>query len=311
MRFAVESWAPEYGSPADEAALAERTDPVEVDSEVPRDQWAPLSPPAGTAPPACCAFVDGVRRVDARVWVAGDRGLDRQGICATYAAGVVTCRGAEAKVVAAEVRRGVFVSGTDAGTIETRHGGYRHHAVATDDPDALSIALQDAMADLEHRVSAEAGVASLGSDGLLVVDGPLRDRIRLPGAVGYIKTHRAPYLPEGPDLVVAELGVGQRTPLFLIAGRWSRWSWYLRLPGVIGHSWAGIVRCEISADLPAAEAALLAHRVSRTLPRFASVPQKDARAPQNLFPIAGLERELRRRLGDPALLIRSLREAAA
>ncbi|MCU1353688.1 MAG: hypothetical protein JWM05_2897, partial [Acidimicrobiales bacterium] len=32
---------------------------------------------------------------------------------------------------------------------------------------------------------------------------------------------------------------------------------------------------------------------------------------QNLFPIAGLERELRRRLGDPALLIRSLREAAA
>ena len=39
-------------------------------------------------------------------------------------------------------------------------------------------------------------------------------------------------------------------------------------------------------------------------------PPKDPRAPQNLYPIAGLERELRRRLGDPALLYRSLRAAA-
>jgi hypothetical protein len=37
---------------------------------------------------------------------------------------------------------------------------------------------------------------------------------------------------------------------------------------------------------------------------------KDSRAPQNLFPIAGLERALRRRLGDPGLLYRALRTAA-
>ena len=46
------------------------------------------------------------------------------------------------------------------------------------------------------------------------------------------------------------------------------------------------------------------------LPRFASEPHKDSRAPQNLYPIAGLERELRRRLGDPRLLYRALRAAA-
>jgi len=34
---------------------------------------------------------------------------------------------------------------------------------------------------------------------------------------------------------------------------------------------------------------------------------KDPRAPQNLYPIAGLERELRRRLGNPQILHRSLR----
>ncbi len=47
------------------------------------------------------------------------------------------------------------------------------------------------------------------------------------------------------------------------------------------------------------------------LPRFASEPHKDTRAPQNLYPIGGLERELRRRLGDQALLFRSLKRAAA
>ena len=41
-----------------------------------------------------------------------------------------------------------------------------------------------------------------------------------------------------------------------------------------------------------------------------SAEYKDARAPQNLHPIAGLERELRRRLGHPGLLYRSLRRAS-
>ena len=47
------------------------------------------------------------------------------------------------------------------------------------------------------------------------------------------------------------------------------------------------------------------------LPGFASAAHKDPRAPQNLYPIAGLERELRRRLGNPLLLFRALRAQAA
>jgi hypothetical protein len=47
------------------------------------------------------------------------------------------------------------------------------------------------------------------------------------------------------------------------------------------------------------------------LPPLASSAHKDPRAPQNLVPIGGLERELRRRLGDQQLLYRSLRMAAA
>ena len=58
-----------------------------------------------------------------------------------------------------------------------------------------------------------------------------------------------------------------------------------------------------------AEVVALADLTSRLLPRFASTPHKDPRAPQNLVPIGGLERELRRRLGDQQLLSRSLRAA--
>jgi hypothetical protein len=72
-----------------------------------------------------------------------------------------------------------------------------------------------------------------------------------------------------------------------------------------------VVRVEASADRTVVEASRLADLSAATLPRFASVPHKDPRAPQNLFPIGGLERELRRRLGDPAFVQRALRSAAA
>jgi hypothetical protein len=63
--------------------------------------------------------------------------------------------------------------------------------------------------------------------------------------------------------------------------------------------------------LPVPEVVRLADLSVLLLPPLASAPHKDPRAPQNLVPIGGLERELRRRLGDQQLLYRSLRSAAA
>src|SRR5512147_306719 len=84
-----------------------------------------------------------------------------------------------------------------------------------------------------------------------------------------------------------------------------------RLPCTPGAPWAGVVRLECPADIPTAEAIALANLSQLVMPRYASCEYKDTRAPQNLVPVAGLERELRRRLGNPVLLSRALRVAAA
>lgn len=306
MKYVVDQWAPEYGSPMSAEALEETTATVDVEPEVPVEEWAPRTPPDTTHVPSDIAFVDGVRRVEARIWVESDRGLTHQGLCASYAAGVVHCNGA-ATVVDAEVQRGVFCDAPDLVPIETRHGRFGVRPVPSPAAgEALTLALQGAMADLERSVSDD-----VPDDCLLVVDGPLRDRTGLDHAVGYVKTHHVAYLPTTVRETVPLLDAGQRTPVFLIGdGGFRRWSWYVRLPGDRSHGWAGVVRCEVSPDRTTDSVVAIADTTCVVLPRFASEPHKDSRAPQNLYPIAGLERELRRRLGDPRLLYRALRAAA-
>ena len=52
-----------------------------------------------------------------------------------------------------------------------------------------------------------------------------------------------------------------------------------------------------------------AERAAGWLPAFASALHRDARAPVNLTPIAGLERHLHRLQGDARLALRAAREA--
>ena len=71
------------------------------------------------------------------------------------------------------------------------------------------------------------------------------------------------------------------------------------------------MRCELPAAGSVVAAVERADLVSACLPRFASQAHKEPRAPQNLVPIAGLEQRLRHLLGDPFVLERALRVAAA
>lgn len=303
MRYAVDAWAPDYGASLDDAFLEPSDATIDLAYETPADRWRPVTPEPSD--PACLLFVDGVQRIDARVWITGDDGGTRLGVCATFAAGVTRCDGA-ASIEGTEVRRGLFTAAADAQPIETRHGTYHVLAAAGESGEQLGLAVSQRMSELERQVAERAGDADL-----LVIDGPLRGRGHLADAVGYIKSHRVGYLPPELHTIVEQLAPGDRTPLFLMTTDWSRFSWYLRLPGGgDSHAWSGVVRCEASADLPRDEVIARANRAAAWLPRFASSRHKDPRAPQNLYPIAGLERELRRRCGDATLLYRSLLASA-
>ena len=233
----------------------------------------------------------------------GDR--TRPGVCASVAAGAVYCVSTSARVVASTVFRAVYAEGSSAaGPVLTRHGTYEFVPCVSDTPDDLHKGIRDRMALLETQVA-----SSDGAD-LVIFDGPLRGRTDRNG-VGFVKTQQLQYLPDREQRILATLRPGQRTPLFLIGSSgFTRWSWYLRLPGPIVHPMSGVARCELAGLGSLEDASRRADLVTSTLPRYASEPHKDARAPQNLYPIAGLENELRRRLGDRDVMERALRIAA-
>jgi hypothetical protein len=325
MRWSVESWDPAYGLPGEALDLEDSSADVVVDIEVPAAHWAPLDvPPPLPGIADTVVFIDGVRWVDARAWVHGPDGSVAPALCATYGAGAVRCDGA-ARIAAVLIERGLFTASPHAVDIHTRAGDYPLRTVGSTRTEALPLALQARMGELEITAAEE---ACDGGCDLLVVDGPLRGRGHLPNAVGFIKTHQVAYLPPAQHGVVAALEPGQRTPVFATGTAWVRYASYLRLPargtgGVflttaadaarerVNTPWAGVVRLEVPADLDVPEAIALIDRAAAALPRFASESHKEPRAPQNLYPISGLERQLRRRLGDEALLYRALRQAAA
>ena len=270
MRFSIDAWDVSSGTAlavADEDLPASAAR-VEPGVETPADQWAPIPVASNVAHPSAVLFVDGVRRIDARVWIDdspapgdGTTNAPRLGgiaatasmaVCASYAAGVVCCCGQpgrrQAHLLAAEIRRGLFTTAAHATNIQTRAGIYRARQTVGSDTVPLTMtlsnALQQALAEIEvitalaarsapprveHAGSSPSG-PDRADDDLLVIDGPLRNRAHLPRTMGLIKTHRAGYLAPELNHVVAALTAGQRTPVFLMGTSWERHAWYLRLP---------------------------------------------------------------------------------
>ncbi len=300
MRFSVEQWQPEYGA----AFEMPDDDPAKkIDLEIERKvaDWGPVpANPEFTVDNL--VFIDGVRRIDAQVWLP--EGLfTRRGMCASIAAGVVRCNGS-ACVEVAEAKH-VLIAPRVEGAIQTRQATYEHRNVRDDQENTLKNGLAKELSSLEELVASRAAPADL-----VVVDGPLRGREKIPHAVGYIKSHRVGYLPPELAVVVALLAPTERTPVFFLETSWTRYTWYLRLPNGKGHPWAGVVRCEAPPSLSVLEVVALASKTAATLPSYASEPHKDGRSPQNLYPIGGLESYLRGRLGSAELLYRLILEAA-
>lgn len=305
MQITVDAWDPSFADNPESPSRSDRA-VVRAGIELEPADWRPVDAPASG--PRRIVVVDGVRRIDARVELLDDtperRGERWPGVCVSWAAGAVACDldGQVSTVAEAEVERGLFAAvspGTD-------FGYYPYIEAASAEPGDLVNEAQRRMADLEAKMAALCAVDAE----LSVLDGPLRGRTRLPNSVGYIKSHHRSYLQGDLNAVVERLRPGQRTPVFHLMSGWPRYTWYLRLPGTSSRGWAGIARLEAADELSEEAAIALADATAACLPPLGSAAHKDARAPQNLTPIAGLERRLKRMLGEPRLLLRSVRAAS-
>jgi len=79
MSFSVDGWDPSYGASLElEGQLAESTARIDASVEMAADRWRPIDPDAAGPLPEALLFVDGVRRVEAQVWIDGEAGVDEQ-----------------------------------------------------------------------------------------------------------------------------------------------------------------------------------------------------------------------------------------
>ncbi|MDH4144673.1 MAG: hypothetical protein OEY23_05825 [Acidimicrobiia bacterium] len=314
----VEEWGAAYGSPylvaddgpydVDDEAVPVEDGPDRILVHEPPAAWRERPAEALLAGGARgLAFVDGVRRGEATLYLAG---ADARGVAGAHGTGAVLVDGSgPPRIEQCRIARvAIFGNGAEV-TLPALAGGWawESHTILDSGADAPLAALQNRMRSAEGRLADE--LARAGWQ--VVVDGPLGFAHPAGLAVvGYVKTHHRALLAPGLHAQVPVIDGGQRTSLF--AHR-DRLSCYLRLSSRHGGGgpWGGIVRIEMPGGLDLDVARAAADRAAALLPRFAGVAHVDPRAPQNLQPVGALERELRHRLGDAALAARAVRSAAA
>jgi hypothetical protein len=305
----VDPWDPEYGTSLELDPMEDPSQAVDLDVEA--TAWAPLSPPPIADLP-CCAFIDGVRRIDVRLFAEED-GAMAPALAGSWAVGVAwsTLPPNIGEIVVG--RTLVVGGGITHGDLGSRIGQDNLQYVFIGVPGTTPLdpitGLQNVMRESEAALARRIFLS--GDADLLLLDGPLTYFADGP-IVGLIKRQSRSYLPDDRASIIATLAAGERTPLFQLGEqRLERFSWYTRLASVrpIDGAMTGVVRLEVPKDVGLDRAVALANLTTALLPRFASVVGRDPRAPQNLYPVGQLERVLRHRLGDAELVKRALEVA--
>lgn len=310
VRLRLDPWPGEYESPFQVEEL-EEDQVATVRTDVEGIDWQAVDPGENRRPDVI-HFVDGVRRIDARIICDDGTGRINFGLLGSIAVGAVRVEGARASFEQPTVGRYVIVGNGLA--VEQQHvriGNadlvFEPHPAADSTPHAPLLMLQELMRREEARLAEQLAASS----GCIFSDGPLTyfSEVRLP-TIGIVKRIFKPYLSESTFALVSQLGAGQRTPVFYITeGKYGRYSWYLRVraPRAMDYAAAGVLRLEVRSGVGLERAVELANLSAACIPGFVADPFRDPRSPQNLLPVGALEQELRHRLGD-ALAVRRVIE---
>jgi hypothetical protein len=306
-RVRLDPWAPEYES-AVQLLEGGGDAPPDVDTRIESEAWEALRP-APERFSGRVLFVDGVRRVETRLLI--ERGEEVLfGLLGSIGVGAVEVDGT-ARVTDPTVARlccaggGLSVMDFFA-VVRGSVLSFVPEPVPENTPMAPLQGLQNAM----RRLEADLAVRLASSAEAVFLDGPLT--FLGPGAgpiLGFVKRLVRTYLQAPHSGLLPRLGLGERTPLFLVKdARYPRYSWYTRVGRgrAVDSALVGVVRLETMTGMALDAVRRLADASARLLPRFASHPARDPRAPQNLTPIGGLEARLRHLLGDPLLVRRAI-----
>jgi len=247
VRLRLDPWPGDYQPAIQFDAQPEPA--VHIDSAVETSAWGPLPPPAA-GPDRDLCFVDGVRRVEARLLADSPPGLVH-GLCGSIGVGCARASGGRLAFERIEISRFLILGSGLERELRIQAGDlgldFRKVSAAGNSPSEVLAALQNLMraqeASLAERLASPA--ACLLVDGPLTYLSPVVREI-----VGIVKTLYQPYLAAADFALLPALPPGCRTPLFLIQGGGNdRYSWFLRLagPGPADHPLAGLIRLEVAA----------------------------------------------------------------
>jgi len=310
IRLRLDPWPGDYDGALQIEELQEGQ-AAEIDTTVEMPAWAAIPAPRGQCRPAKLAFIDGVRRIDARVVGETDSGQIVYGMFGSLAVGAAEIAGNHAMIGRVIVRRYLIMGSNRSSDPEAFQIGnvlvsYDPYSTSDSGPNSPMLALQSLMRSEEAALAEE--IETLGA--CVFADGPLNYFSGLKHrTIGVIKRLHQPYIPASQFGLLSTLQPGERTPVFAILdGKYDRYAWYLRLakPRAFDYGVAGIVRLEVRTGAGLDDAVKSAMMSAECLPAFASDPWRDSRSPQNLLPVGALEQELRRRLGDAIMIRRGI-----
>lgn len=298
LSLRIDPWTPDYES----AIRIDDDEPAApVDPFVETEDWQPISPEYRPRPDTI-VFIDGVQRVEMRV-IGDNDGRMVYGAFTSLAVGAALAR-LNRPAVACEVPERVLAlsDGASSEPIAVPCGNMDLEFLLQSTAKAGLAGVHEAVENAREMAETRLG-ERMTREGyeLVIVDGRLNFQpTRRSMVIGFVKTMHRTYLQGGQLAVLAQLPTRTRTPLFRIERDRPVYSWYLRLADhrPIEHAWAGLARIETLDSIGLAAAVQLADLTTTHLPDFASTRERDSRAPQNLYPISGLEDQLRHTMGD-------------
>jgi uncharacterized protein len=319
MKLRLDPWAAEYNTAffADEANY---NNPEKLEPFLETEVWRRIAPTETSLIWERLLFIDGTRRVEARVLLEDEREQVAFGAMGSCGVGVVDCcpeHSRQAEIYQTEVRRiCALSSGHSLPDFEVlprglRLGTLRYEICTTSKREAEAVVeeLQEVMLRQEKNLAAKLALSH--EQALIICDGQRPIGAKESNVIGYLKTIHDSRISREQLAVVRSLEQGERSPVYKVKTKGDTYyfEWFLRLrdPRPWLYSLAGMVRIQAYAE-DLEYIVQLANWTCLHLPVFASRQHQDPRAPQQLLPTRALEHELKRRMGDAQLIRRRITE---